>query len=46
MNGFDVTSAVLELRARGHGDQTVTGAVALSGAGVLAFAAAVGALNT
>ena len=46
MNGFDVTSALLELRARGHVDQTVTGAVALSGAGVLAFAGAVGALNT
>jgi hypothetical protein len=44
-NALDVTSALLELRARGHGDQTVTGGIALSGAGVLAFAAAVGALN-
>lgn len=46
MNGFDVTSALLELRACGHRDQTVTGGIALSGAGVLTFAGVLGALNT
>jgi hypothetical protein len=46
MNGFDVTSALLELRARSQSDQTITGGIALSGAGVLTFAVAVGALNT
>jgi hypothetical protein len=45
-NAFDVTSALLELRARGQSDQTITGGIALSGAGVLTFAVAVGALNT
>jgi hypothetical protein len=38
-------SMLLELRARGHRDQTVTGGIALSGAGVLAFASAVAALG-
>jgi hypothetical protein len=44
-NASDVTCALLELRARGHRDQTVTGGIALSGAGVLAFASAVAALG-
>lgn len=37
---FDVASAVLEQRARGGRDQTVTGGYAISGAGMAAFAAA------
>lgn len=45
INTFDVTSAILELRARGRVDQTVRGGVALSGAGVLTFAAALYALR-
>jgi hypothetical protein len=40
INAFDVTSAILELRARGRSDQTVKGGIALSGSGVLTFAAA------
>lgn len=40
INTFDVTSTVLELRARGQSDQTIKGGIALSGAGVLTFAAA------
>jgi hypothetical protein len=37
---FDVASAVLEQRARGGRDQTITGGYAISGAGMVAFAAA------
>ena len=44
INTFDVTSAVLELRARGGADETLRGAIALSGSGALAFAAALRAL--
>jgi hypothetical protein len=44
INAFDVTSAVLELRTRGQSDQTVIGGIALSGAGVLAFATVLRAL--
>jgi hypothetical protein len=40
INAFDVTSAILEFRARGRSDQTVKGGIALSGSGVLTFAAA------
>lgn len=40
INSFDVASTTLELRARGQGDQTIKGGIALSGSGVLAFAAA------
>jgi len=43
-NASDVTSALLELRTRRGGDQTVTGGIALSGVGVLTFAAALRAL--
>jgi hypothetical protein len=45
INTFDVTSAILELRARGQSDQTVRGGIALSGAGALNFAAALCALS-
>lgn len=45
INAFDVTSAVLELRTRGQRDQTIIGGIALSGSGVLTFAAALGALS-
>jgi hypothetical protein len=45
INSFDVTSAILELRARGRSDQTVMGGIALSGSGVLTFAAALLALS-
>jgi uncharacterized protein YjeT (DUF2065 family) len=45
INTFDVTSAILELRARGRSDQTITGGIALSGAGVFTFAAALRALS-
>lgn len=45
INTFDVTSAILELRARGESDQTVKGGIALSGSGVLTFAAALRALS-
>ncbi len=45
INTFDVTSTVLELRARGQIDQTIKGGVALSGAGVLTFAAALRILS-
>lgn len=44
INTFDVASAILELRARGHTDQTVTSGIALSGSGVLVFGAALRAL--
>jgi hypothetical protein len=44
INVFDVTSAVLELRARGGADETLSGGIALSGSGALAFAAALRAL--
>lgn len=44
INSFDVTSALLERRARGQSDRTVMGGVALSGTGVLAFSAALSAL--
>jgi hypothetical protein len=37
---LDVTSAALELRARGQSDQTIAGGFAISGAGILTFAAA------
>lgn len=40
INASDVTSAVLELQARGQHDQTIVGGIALSGAGVVTFAAA------
>jgi hypothetical protein len=45
INALDVTSALLELRARGQSDQTVTGGIMLSGTGVLVFAAALRALS-
>jgi hypothetical protein len=45
INTFDVISAAMELRARGQSDQTVRGGIALSGAGVLAFATALRALS-
>lgn len=45
INAFDVTSAVLELRARGQTDQTVIGGIALSGSGVITFATALRALS-
>jgi uncharacterized protein YjeT (DUF2065 family) len=45
INAFDVTSAILERRARGRSDQTVKGGIALSGSGVLVFAAALRALS-
>jgi hypothetical protein len=37
---LDVGSAALELRTRGHVDQTVLGGIAISGSGILTFAAA------
>ena len=40
INASDVSCALLELRARGQRDQTVIGGIALSGAGVITFAAA------
>jgi hypothetical protein len=40
INAFDVISAILELRARGGSDQTVKGGIALSGSGIVVFAAA------
>jgi hypothetical protein len=45
INSFDVTSTILELRARGQSDQTVKGGIALSGSGILTFAAALRALH-
>jgi hypothetical protein len=45
INTFDVTSAVLEWRARNKRDQTVTGGIALSGSGIITFAAALRALS-
>jgi hypothetical protein len=45
INSFDVTSAILELCARGRSDQTVKGGIALSGSGVITFAAALLALS-
>jgi hypothetical protein len=45
LDALDVGSALLELRARGRADQTVVGGIALSGAGVLTFAAALRALE-
>lgn len=36
---LDVGSAVLELRTRGHVDKTVLGGIAISGSGILTFAA-------
>lgn len=45
INTFDVTSAVLEWRARDERDQTVTGGIALSGSGMITFAAALCALS-
>jgi hypothetical protein len=45
INTSDVTSAIFELHTRGRSDQTVTGGIALSGAGVLTFAAALRALS-
>jgi len=44
INASDVTSALRELRARGHRDQTVTGGIILSGTGALTFVAALHAL--
>lgn len=44
INTFDVTSAVLELRARGGADEMLGGGIALSGSGALAFAAALRSL--
>ncbi|MGH2833657.1 MAG: hypothetical protein ACRDK2_12860 [Solirubrobacteraceae bacterium] len=44
INTFDVTSAVLELHARGGSDETLSGGIVLSGSGALAFAAALRAL--
>jgi hypothetical protein len=40
IDAFDVTSALLELRARGHSDRQLIGGVALSGSGIVTFAAA------
>lgn len=40
INAFDMTSAVLEMRARGQRDQTVRGGIAISGSGVINFASA------
>ncbi len=37
---LDVTSALLEMRARGQADQTVLGGIAISASGILTFAAA------
>jgi hypothetical protein len=45
INTFDVTSALLEWRARERPDQTVTGGIALSGGGVVTFAVALGVLR-
>jgi hypothetical protein len=45
INTFDVTSTILELRARGQSDQTIKGGIALSGSGALSFAAALCALR-
>lgn len=42
---LDVVSAILEQRARGRRDQTITGGYAISGAGMIAFAAALCALS-
>jgi hypothetical protein len=42
---LDVASAVLEQRARGHRDRTVTGGYQISGAGMIAFAWALSALR-
>jgi hypothetical protein len=40
IDAFDVSSALLELRARGHIDRTLIGGFALSGSGIITFAAA------
>lgn len=45
INAFDVTSTLLERAVRGDSDKTVMGGIALSGTGVLTFAAAVHALS-
>jgi hypothetical protein len=45
INAFDVTSAILELCARGQRDRTVMSGIALSGTGVLTFAAALRTLS-
>ena len=42
---LDVTSAALELRARGQNDQTITGGFAISGAGIVVFATALRVLS-
>jgi hypothetical protein len=44
IDAFDVSSAILEQRARGHSDQTTVGGIAISGTGVIVFAAALRAL--
>lgn len=43
---LDVASAVLELRARGANDQTITGGILISGTGIIAFAATLRILVT
>jgi hypothetical protein len=40
IDAFDVSSAVLEQRARAHSDQTTVGGIAISSTGVIVFAAA------
>ena len=42
---FDVASAILEQRARGQRDQTIAGGYVISGAGMIAFAGALCALD-
>jgi hypothetical protein len=42
---LDVLSALLELRARGGGDETIAGGIAISGSGIIAFASALFALG-
>lgn len=42
---FDVVSAILEQRARGGRDQTITGGYAISGVGMLTFAIALRVLD-
>jgi hypothetical protein len=46
LNTFDVTSTLLEWRARSRHDETITGGILLSGSGIIAFAAALRRLQT
>jgi len=45
LDGVDIASAVAEVRARGGVDRTLAGGLALSGAGVVTFLAALRALE-